>query len=87
MDIGLGIALTILVSIVAILQGFSMRKKNGSSMAPVFYKPDGILAKLDEIKKGIDDMGKGITGNHELLGQINVRINDCWNELNKNKHE
>ena len=75
MDIGLGVALSILVAIVAILQGINMKRRpaNGSISDT---RPDGILTKLD-----------GITGeirhNSELLGTLNSRIGDCWEKLNK----
>jgi hypothetical protein len=75
METGLGIALSILVAIVAILQGYSMKKKsNGSSVTPIFYKPDGILQKLEDIDSHIKEV-------NSTLGKVEQRVNDCWDKI------
>jgi hypothetical protein len=73
------VALSILIGILGILQGWSMytqkkQKSNGSSVTPIFYKPDGILQKLEEINNNIKSVDN-------TLGKVEQRVNDCWDKL------
>ena len=81
MEPSIGIALSILIGILGILQGWSMwsqkkQRSNGSPVTPIFYKPDGILQKLEQI----DDSIKSV---NSTLTKVEQRVNDCWDKLKK----
>jgi len=78
METSIGVALSILIGILGILQGWSIfaqkRRNNRHNSSTVIIKPDGILEKLEEIDNDIRSVRVAVS-------RMEQRVNDCWDKL------
>lgn len=77
------VGLTVLVSALALLQGWSMiqqKRRNNNNKTGynpgtgLYLRPNGILEKLEEIDRHI-------TENTAAVKAVQGRVDDCWDKL------
>lgn len=66
--------LAFIVLVLAILQGWQMRKRRNSN-------PHGIISKLDDVVSKLDDVVSGLSGISAQLGRMEQRLNDVWDKI------